>query len=232
VLPNLVLDRLPKLAKVDLPSPLLLILIPAALLGMRDGRRATIFSVLPLFFALYALNAVFLEHYTLVVAPLMVMLVGLAGHVIVGLVPRFGDALVVCWTVTVLVLASWGFPELNRKLGLSYEMPMVALAEAQLSVLERKPAVVIFEFGEWSIVHDEPVYNVTTAWPDDAEIIRVHYRPDLERLIRYYADPAHGGPRHFYRFDPERSSPIYLGRADELVRLIEQTPPTTAPPGR
>lgn len=230
VLPNLVLDRLPKLVKVDLPSPLLVILLPVAALGLSDRRRLVVLSVVPMFFGLYALNAVFLEHYTLVVSPMVAILVVLACHNIVELFPRIRAAVLAITTTAVLVLAAGGFPEINRKMGLNYEMPMVALAQAQLSVLERKPAVVLFEFGEWSIVHDEPVYNVTTAWPDDAEIIRAHYRPDLERIIRYYADPARGGPRHFYRFDPERSSPVYLGRADELLRLIEQSPPTTAPP--
>jgi hypothetical protein len=230
VLPNLLFDRIPKLIKIALPSPLLVVLVPVALLGMTDRRRAVVFAVVPLFFGLYTLNAVFLEHYALVVAPLMVMLVGLACNSLARLFARVRETVLFGSTTAVVILAAWGFPELNRRMGLNYDQPMLALTQAQLSILERKPAVVLFEFGEWSNVHVEPVYNVETAWPDDAQVVRAHYRSDLDRLIRYYAEPAHGGPRHFYRFDPELSSPVYLGRADDLVRLIDERQPTTSTP--
>ncbi len=51
--------------------------------------------------------------------------------------------------------------------------------------------------------HDDPVYNDTVAWPDDAKIIRARdLGPEKDRdIFRYYAQrqPA----RVFYIYDPD-----------------------------
>ncbi|HSV16193.1 MAG TPA: hypothetical protein VLI90_18165, partial [Tepidisphaeraceae bacterium] len=75
-----------------------------------------------------------------------------------------------------------------------------------------------FRFHHGNNPHDEPVYNIDVAWPDDARIIRAHDfgLPKDEEIFRYYAqrDPQ----RVFYIFDRADDSLTELGTGQSLAQ--------------
>ena len=63
---------------------------------------------------------------------------------------------------------------------------------------------------------EEPVFNDTVAWPDDAPIIRARDLGDRDiELYRYYAN--RGPDRTVYRFDLHAQTLTRLGRVRELA---------------
>src|SRR4029079_18707769 len=70
------------------------------------------------------------------------------------------------------------------------------------------PAIVLFRFTDIDNVHDEPVYNVETANPDNAKIIRAHdLGPRNIELFNYYATRQPN--RHVSVFDPPAGPTTY-----------------------
>jgi hypothetical protein len=66
------------------------------------------------------------------------------------------------------------------------------------------------------MVHEEPVYNVETASPDDATAIRAHdLGAENARLFEYYAKRS--PDRAVYRFDEGEEKLEYLGMVTELA---------------
>jgi hypothetical protein len=98
-------------------------------------------------------------------------------------------------------------------------------ANALLAHLPKMPAVVLFRFDpSVASAHDDPVYNDTVAWPDDAQVIRARdLGPEQNRAIyRYYAQRQPN--RFFYVYDPQLraagKNPLSppLGTAAELAK--------------
>ncbi|MDB5333383.1 MAG: hypothetical protein JWP03_4534 [Phycisphaerales bacterium] len=80
------------------------------------------------------------------------------------------------------------------------------------------PAVVLFVYYPGGLFFEEPVYNTSTAWPDDAPIIRAHDLGDARNreIFAYYARTQ--PDRMFYRFDPAATPSLTeLGRARDLA---------------
>jgi hypothetical protein len=87
--------------------------------------------------------------------------------------------------------------------------------DSALARLDHTPAVVLFHFPPEGAAHLEPVYNITTAWPDDAEVIRGHDLGDRNiEIFRYYA--ARQPDRAFYRYDRADGTLTFLGFARDL----------------
>jgi hypothetical protein len=115
------------------------------------------------------------------------------------------------------------------------DAPLLRDVDRKLAKLEHTPAVVLFRYDPERMIHEEPVYNVETAWPDDAAVIRAH---DLgaERnveLFAYYAARSPG--RAVYRYDEKTRELSYLGTVVEMARAAATMPasgPTTRPTTR
>jgi hypothetical protein len=164
-------DRLPTLARVDLPSPILLLFVPAALAARRRGRWVFLAS-LPMFVGLYSLYAFFLVYYPLSVAPAMIvaMLLGVeavadaiggesekrradvSADAIGASFHRRGDAITVGAAVLIVGLCVLSLPETQRltmgerAVRDEYEMPTVRFAHDRLPALVQAPAVVLFKY--------------------------------------------------------------------------------------
>jgi hypothetical protein len=220
-------DRAGVIFAQALPSMLLLLLLPVGLAGLTADRAAA-WAILPLYLLLYGLYAIFLQHYVVVVAPVVVFMVLLGKHVTETAWPRLRPGLTVMLTALVLV-ASLG------RLRLFY--PFEPLMKIELWVMEmngelgklvQTPALVLYNLNaDGSGFHQEPVYNVDVAWPDDAPIVRAHNLGPgtTAKLIRYYA--ALGQDRHVYVMDRLPDQPHYRGTVRELVARLgpEQTKP-------
>jgi hypothetical protein len=217
---------------VTLPASVLVLLMPVGLLAARDARQWLIIATLPLFLVAYALNAVFIPQYTLVVIPAVILLVvlgvnALAAH---ASADRKADVEVLL-SAAVLTLALSALPPLNRKVrDDAFDRKTMFLVARELPKRVRQPALVLFTFHPRDNVHEEPVYNFDVAWPDDAPIIRAH-NLDYEKnrkLVKYYAQRQ--PQRHVYVVDrAEILSPKYLGTVGELWAQLQAEDATSQP---
>lgn len=229
-------ERCKRTLEAALASPLLLLLLPAAFLGLRD-MRWTVFVPVLLFFALYLLNPFYLPHYSVPLIAPMAFASVLGAHVLLHSIrsSRFARPASAILQVSLLAIALVALPEL--RLGDSsgptdelFPTPLLDTVEQTLRGIET-PAVVFFRYGKTASVHEEPVYNSDVVSPDDGPIIRAHDlgpQRDLE-LIRYYAErqPA----RRFYLFDRETGKLTELGSASEAEKQLRTTS-ATAPADR
>jgi 4-amino-4-deoxy-L-arabinose transferase-like glycosyltransferase len=211
--------------EVDLPNPLMLILVPIGLIALAARGRWVLGVMLLLFLILYARHTFFLLHYAIVVAPAIVLLVLLGWRATVEALPPAARRMgIVIGGLALAALTITAYPQFQAHPS-SDEWafaPILRLIDDRLSDLSRKPAIVLFHFdNENGNPHIEPVYNTSVAWPDDATVIRAH---DLgakrnQQLYQYYARQK--VDRAVYLFDLSaaqlREPPRYLGTARELA---------------
>jgi hypothetical protein len=87
----------------------------------------------------------------------------------------------------------------------------------KLANLPHTPAVVLFHYesGKGDL-HEEPVYNIETAWPDAALVLRAQDLGEKNhRIYAYYAKQQPG--RFFYRYDRTTGELSELGWARDLA---------------
>jgi hypothetical protein len=214
-------ERLAMSVWLTLPSSSLLILIPLIVLRPRVGPIGVLLVVPALFLAMYALNPFFLGHYALAIEPCIACWVVVAASALSGSSRGPGPVL----TVGIAAICLAALPEINPGIADgSQMMPVIATAEQKLATIDDAPAVVLFRFHSGSSVHEEPVYNSTVAWPDDAKIVRAHdLGPERDReIFDYYGSGAHGLPRTFYLFDRGDGSFVRLGKREEAPQRLAQ----------
>jgi hypothetical protein len=221
----------------SLPDPFLVILMPLALLSLREARRMALMAALILFFIGYATYLFFLNHYIIAVFPSIICMILMASETVRRAWLRtsrpyifilfciFTISITTLWPVKSLPAVAPGTAADQRP------------ANALLAQLSQTPAVVLFRFDpKVTSAHDDPVYNDTVAFPDDAPVIRARdLGPEQDRAIyRYYAQRQPN--RVFYIYDPrarsEGKNPIIgpIGTAAELTEKVPSTG-TPQPPG-
>lgn len=211
------MQRLSDLLRAVLPVPLLLVFAPLGLIGLREWKRWIMFLALPLFIYLYAFDPRYLSHYALIVAPASIMLVVMGTQALGNAFGRYRERAEVVIAMALAAVSLTSLSELNPWLSdPNVDAPMLADSEHKLSEITR-PAVVLFHSEPGNDGGEEPVYNISTPWPDDAQVIRAH---DLGarniELFRYYADrPPH---RMIYLYDESTYELRELGMADALAR--------------
>jgi hypothetical protein len=213
-----------------LPSPLLIALLPVGLLGLRERRRWVVWLALPLFVLVYANYTFFLSHYALAIAPAVILNL-LAGVEVVrrtwpGVSPLIG------WTMTAVIaaLALSALPEVNSsRRDQWFDAPLLRGVDKALAGIEHRPAIVLFKYDPERMIHEEPVFNTQTAWPDDAAVVRAHDLGDENaRLFAYYATRSPG--RAVYRYDEKEETLTYLGTVAEMAGASAGTTrPASAP---
>jgi hypothetical protein len=206
-----------------LPGRLLLLLLPAGLLGLRDRRRLVLAMTVPALVLIYLFNPFFLEHYAIVIAPgVMICILWAARSLSPS--PRVQvplTALVLALCITSL----WELKHLMPTPGQAYkdgmmESTVLTTMEAELPQAVQQPAVVLFRASPRSDFFEEPVYNTDVAWPDDAPIIRAHDLGDRDvEIIRYYAQKQ--PERNFYLFDRDTHVLTPLGNVVTLRNKLD-----------
>jgi hypothetical protein len=205
-----------------LTHPTLAILLPLAILSLAEIRRAALFASLVFFILIYSADAVFLTHYLLAIAPMMICLVLMAWESLERAFGRVRISIAIFMTGWLGATAVLALPQLNPRANLhnsaSDEQKTI---DRTIASLPHRPAIVLFRFDPKINSYDtEPVYNDGVAWPDDAMIVRAHdlgAREDL-RIYRYYA--AHGQNREVYLYDRGKTAGVALSRlgtVDELA---------------
>lgn len=207
------------------PGELVAALLPVGLLFLRDGRRLAIVAAAVLFCAGYSFYAVYMRHYAVAVVAAVVLLIVSA--------VREGPMVLAAgrgrrWTQTfglllvgVACVLQW--PPIHPLEDVGFDpQEMIRLREGieqieRQSLAADEEAIVLFKFDVGSgSAHLEPVYNISTAWPDDARVIRAHDLGEHNmELYRYYArrDPD----RVVYTYDRGGHVIQRLGTVRELV---------------
>ena len=213
--------RLPVLFQSDLPDTILLVLLPVGILGFTDQRRALVGALLPIFLGAYVLFSSFLPYYGLPAAlPLLLTLVlGVRACAEAWPRPRAVEtalAFLVAW----LIVGS--MPVVGWMEDYRAPWPIMIAAHREVPRQVEAPAVVLFPFHRGDNFHEEPVYNIDVAWPDDAPIVRAQ---DLgparnEAIAAYYA--ATQPDRKFYRFDRGTLAAEPLGTARDFLETLRR----------
>jgi hypothetical protein len=100
--------------------------------------------------------------------------------------------------------------------------PVMRTVHTLLPKVVQAPAVVLFPFHGDDNPHEEPVYNIDVAWPDDAPIVHAQdlgVSRDLE-IARYYGRTQ--PQRNFYIFDRRTGTVHSMGKADEFIAHLER----------
>lgn len=234
VLPTWGRRNLPLLFDATFPGRVLLPFAAAGVLGLTCRRRVAFAAVLPLFLLVYFFNPFFLEHYAVLVAPAVLLLVVLGGRAVEAAWPRARRFLAPAFAVGVVVLGVTMLPELNPLWGKRYAtadetFPLPARLRKLHDVEPNlAPAVILFQYTrpdqdvmQW--INFEPVYNTDAAWPDDAPVVRAHdLGPERNReLFDYYARIQPDRP--VYRWD------LLTGKVDDLGTVRELAASKPAP---
>jgi hypothetical protein len=121
--------------------------------------------------------------------------------------------------VAIVACCATGFPQTNPTVSdVRLTGEELKYIDDTLAVNVREEAVVLFRFHPDNSFHAEPVYNIETAWPDDARIIRAHdLGPERNReIFRYYAERQ--PTRVFYLYDRATLDFVRLGTAREMAQ--------------
>jgi hypothetical protein len=200
-----------------MPHRLMYVLLPVGLLGLTMRPRWLVFSLLPAYIVAYSFYTWNLPHYAIVAAPAIILWVLQGAHAVETTWPRWRGAIATFLTLSIVVLSLRELAEFNR-LTLDEPFDPVGLTRVREAIakLPHKPAVVLFRYDPKIPGDEEPVYNMESAWPDDAAVIRAHdLGPRNVEIFRYYA--ARQPERAFYLYDRGDDSLSYLGTARELA---------------
>jgi len=213
--------RLPAVVSATLPARPLLILVPIGLLGLTDRRLWVLFAVAPIFLLLYIGYTFFLEHYCLVIAPAVALLIILAIKECSSAIPGAANRLIPAVVFMVLAFAATDLWELNHwdKRHAVDDVPFHSSLMRNLHELTDSNAIVLFRFPSdaepaLSPISGEPVYNIDAPWPDDEPMIRANDLGPLNvELFDYYA-----------RIAPSRTARIFdrkTGKVQDLGPVSE-----------
>jgi 4-amino-4-deoxy-L-arabinose transferase-like glycosyltransferase len=207
--------------------PALLALAPVGLLGLLDRRRCVLAATALLLLLLYSFNPVFLEWYTLPWTGAVLLLIVLGIERLTALSPpQMREAIGASLTVGVATLAVVQLLLPPTPGGEGLRSPVLeALHRYELQPHSSRE-VLLFNLNGEVNAHTDPVFNITTAWPDDATIIRAR---DLglardRELLEYYAQ--HQPDRRIVTLDMRTGATTEWGPAIEALKRWPATEPS------
>lgn len=227
---------------VTTPARPLIILLPVGLLALRGTRQWVLFATLPLFIGLYALYTFYLEHYIVVIAPAMILILVLSIRALERAWPAQRPMILCVITAAIAFTCISSLPETNKLVtDETFPSAMLRVLRNDLpysSETLNKRTVVLVRWTPGQTFsrnyHQEPVYNTEAAWPDDNRIIYAHdlggafavrsrewWRAN-RRIFEYYAQNQ--PERQFILFDrglvdtPGREPLQELGPAPQLAQ--------------
>jgi hypothetical protein len=207
---------LPAALQYGLPHPLFISLLPLSIAGLACARRRVIWAMFPLWVCLYFFYTFALAHYVLIAVPSLIIAALLGSRQLRIGGPKIQHAIEIFAACAIVILSVARTPPFAVSRDQWMDSSELRRIDTALAQLEKTPAVVLFHFPPQGAAHVEPVYNITTAWPDDAEVIRAHDLGDRNvEIFRYYAQRQ--PERAFYRYDRGDGSLTFLGFARDLA---------------
>ena len=208
--------RLPLLLEGTMPYTVLVIFLPLGIPLCRARSRWVVAGVLPMFIILYGISVVFQVYYPIVVIPSVLLLVLLGMRALATALGKFAQparAMLLFWAGLMAIAA---LPEAASSTHDQFFDPKLM---KQVDEWEKKfdgRALVLFRFDPSRNLDQEPVYNATTAWPDDAKVVRAQDLGDNQKLFNYYAKTQ--PDRQVFLWDERNNSIRRLGTAAELAK--------------
>lgn len=205
-------------------------LLPLAVIGVLGARRRQRW-VMPTPVALtmgfYFFYVFFLDHYGAVFLPAMALAVALSPSVLGSAWPtlrRRAEAGVLLASVAAFATGVHAIA-VRDSYGVFKLLEQINGVIAQID----KPALVLFPPGTSPMPHVEPVYNITTAWPDDATVVRANdLGPERNQtLFDYYARVQ--PERIVFMWDPQRQVVRPLGDVVSVAKANRDAADRTAP---
>ena len=201
-----------------MPYSVLLIFLPLGAVFCRPNWRWVMAGVLPVFVVLYTISVVYQIYYPIAtVASVLLLILSGIGELSRALGP-YAQPVRAALLLWVGLIAISALPEARRGVRDQFFAPtMLAQIDQWEANYQGDRALVLFRYSRQRPIDQEPVYNTTVAWPDDARIIRAQ---DLgehnQKLFEYYAKIQ--PDRDVFRFD--EGSRIYtrLGTVAELAK--------------
>jgi 4-amino-4-deoxy-L-arabinose transferase-like glycosyltransferase len=210
--------RLNMAASATLPCAAMLVLVPAGLMLAGQRGRWVMLLAIPVFLIGYAFNPFFLLHYAIPLAAATALCAVLGAKALeeAGTSLAYRRFAGTFLTLAIVALAIGALPQLNARVhDEPYRTPLLDHVERSLAEIPG-PAVVFFHFSRNCNVHEEPVYNMSAAWPDDARIIRAQdLGPRNGELLRYYA--IRQPERTYYIMDRQSGILLPLGNAAQAA---------------
>jgi len=204
-------------------SPLLFVLIPLSLaLLVRQTAMRVIWAILISFIVAYGIYGGYFAQYSSQVMSVLSILIVAGARDMCDRLPRYSGAILGSYCGVVVVTTAVVLCIMPKSAdGGPYDWSIMRFNYGRLEKVVQKPALVMIRFGEKSSPFVEPVYNISTAWPDDAEVIRAHdFGPQRDlALFRYYADKQ--PQRNVYLFDRDTLALKPLGTVGDLVRSAD-----------
>ncbi|MBC7784412.1 MAG: glycosyltransferase family 39 protein [Burkholderiales bacterium] len=186
-----VFERIPLTLRFGLPNPLLYILVLVGFAGV-TSRLRLLFALIPLLLlTVYFPHLFYLPHYAVIVAPSLIVLSFLGVNALKALWPRRSNSIGAFYGTFALCVSFSNMPPFSSAAHEDAPTSFRATTHANeiLPQTISGPSVVLFKYTKGCNFHDEPVYNMETASPDDAQIIRAHDRGAANiTLLRYYAE--------------------------------------------
>ncbi|HEV8377874.1 MAG TPA: hypothetical protein VGP99_03410, partial [Tepidisphaeraceae bacterium] len=210
--------RGPLLAAGTMPCSILLIFLPLGIPLCKGNWRWVVAGVLPVFIFLYTISVVYQVYYPVVVIPSVLLLVflgiaevsrALAAHA------QLARTMLLLWAT---LMACTALPEARRaardRLFTPTLLPQIDQWEANY---KGNRALVLFRYSRQRPIDEEPVFNTTAAWPDDARIIRAQDLGEQnQKLFEYYAGIQ--PDRDVFLFDEGTRNYLRLGTVAELAK--------------
>jgi hypothetical protein len=226
-----ILQRAQTVSWSGVPDPFFWGIIPLSLFAMWDRRLWAIWGVLPMFLLIYSGYSFLLGYYIIMTFAATILLTVLPIRFFTDVFPRQAGFFRTSLSLAILALAVVNFPQTNRIVHDQYfETPELERINALLGRDVLPPAVVLFHFNRNALIngkrvtdnaHEEPVFNVDVAWPDDAPIIRAQ---DLNGDVADVGKPGDSDRplyEYYLRTDPRRTFYLYDRRGGDgrLTRL-------------
>jgi hypothetical protein len=209
--------RLPTSFGVGLPTMLLVLFVPVALMGLTDIRRRVFWAIFWSYLLGSAFFYLFNKQYVMAIAPAIIFTVLLGAHALARAIPARGISAVFL-PLAIFALAVYRIG-LNEQSDFNTHEP-TPIIQMNYELIPKRVksdgvarALVMCRYNSKEIPPlQEPVYNWDVLMPDDAPIIRAHDLGEAEnvKLYQYYAKTQ--PDRTVYLFD-------HMNRAEPLKRL-------------
>jgi hypothetical protein len=210
--------RGPFLVSGTMPYTVLLIFLPLGILSCKQNWRWVVAGVLPVFILLYSISVVYQIYYPIVTIPSVLLLVLLGIGELSRAFASYAQLVRTGLLLWIALMAISALPEAGRDVRDQLFTPtLLAQIDQWEANYKGNRALVLFRYSRKRAIDEEPVYNTTVAWPDDARIIRAQ---DLSRrnheLFEYYARIQ--PDREVYLFDEASRKYTRLGTVADLAR--------------
>ncbi len=212
--------RIPMTLQLTIPNTLLYFLLPLALVGINSVKRFVACAPAIIFFILYFPHAFYAEHYIVIIAVPIALILLVAITSWIELLQKYipGNWAAAFWIILLISCVSQGVQFFQNQANPFRVYKSVNFVQEQLPKIAESPALVFCKYDAATCnYHDEPVYNYHAARIDDNPIVLAQWlgARNIE-LVDYYRKI--GQNRTVYELDRGSLTLTRIGKVNELSK--------------